>query len=991
MKFIQRILLISTICFPAKFLMAQTGFNSVHREQQQYYQQYGFTSEKQFDKVRPSAPAGYRASHSKSACKLQYDVYGWHPFWMGTAYNNYDFSLLSTFSYFSYELNPNTGNYNTIHSWRTTNAITLAKSAGCRVELCVTNFGSANNATFLNNPTARQRLIDSLISLVNYRNADGVNIDFEGIGSSERDSLTAFMTDLSSQLKSAINGATVTMAVFSVDWGGVFDIPKLNPVVDKFIIMGYGYYYSGSGTAGPTGPLYSGQRWSAYNQVRSVNYYLKQGVTPSKLCLGLPYYGYEWETVSSTVPASTTGGFSSSRTYTFVRTNTSGNYSNKQFDHHSYTPYYIFKSGGNWRQAFVDDAYSLGRRLDMIKQKGIGGMGIWALGYDDGYTELWDMIKQKFTDCGSDICGDSIFDMGGPKGNYYNNEAYTFTIAPKNASKVHLSFRTFALEAGFDSLWIYDGNSTSAPLIGGFSGSSIPGTISASGNALTLQFYSDGATTKPGWHAMYYCDYDTIPPQTIVNVNGNWQTQDFTATFTDSDSGGSGLEKRYYQVIDFNGTEWRANYRNGFFSDNFDSLIHPEWTPLTGTWKINGKVLEQTDQGLGNTNIFAKLNQSLSNRYLYHWQGNISGTGTNKRAGFHYFCDDATQTNRGNSYFIWYREDDDKLQLYKVVNNNFTLVKDVPFTFNPNQWYDFKVIYDRISGETRAYVDNQLVTRWTDPSPIATGKFISLRSGNADYKVNNLKVYRSRYPSVTVKVGADTTNDLRYQNPNPGIPAGKVKSIVADSAGNLSVIDYKLINVDWTPPANIDTINDGLNAWDIDTVANPGHTTANWSASGDQHSGIARYWYSVGSTPGDTDLVGWTGNWLNLSAIDSVFKGSSTAYYYNVRAENGAGLLSADTTSDGQFEYNNTGISNTQPTDLQVYPNPVKQLCHVKVNERISRFVLLDQTGRIVQSRNDAGSSLQIITINMKHLPQGNYYLLLYSAEKVNTVKLIKQ
>lgn len=485
-------------------------YKSIHQQQTEYYSQYGELSEKEYDKVFGTKTAPL-STKRKATCELEYDVYGWHPYWVGTAYNNYDFDLISTFSYFSYELDPATGNYNSIHSWKTSPSIDMAIAAGCRVELCVTNFGGTNNTTFLTNATARQTLIDSLIALVNYRNAHGVNIDFEGVPGSQRNNLTSFMIDLSNQLKAAIPGATVTMALFSVDWNNVFDIPALDPYVDKMIIMGYGYYYSGSSKAGPTGPLYSGTRWSSYNLMRSVNYYLDEGITPSKLVLGLPYYGYEYETVDNSLPSNTTGNFSSSRTYAYVRNNTSGNYSNKEFDDHSYTPYYMYQNAGNWRQAFVDDEYTLSRRYDAIKQKGIGGMGIWALGYDNGYTELWDALRDKLSTCAINNCSDSLFDMGGPHGNYYDNEDYTFTIAPDNAVNFTIEFTEFELEAGFDSLWIWDGPDTNAPLIGGYSGTSGPGTIVSSGNALTFRFYSDGATRKKGWKANYFCNLGNPP------------------------------------------------------------------------------------------------------------------------------------------------------------------------------------------------------------------------------------------------------------------------------------------------------------------------------------------------------------------------------------------------------------------------------------------------------------------------------------------------
>lgn len=190
---------------------------------------------------------------------------------------------------------------------------------------------------------------------------------------------------------------------------------------------------------------------------------------------------------------------------------------------------------------------------------------------------------------------------------------------------------------------------------------------------------------------------DNIAPTTLVNTPNSWETANFTATFTDADNvGGSGLEKSYYQVIDFNGTEWRANANNGFFADNFDFAIHPDWTSNQGTWAIANASLTQTDETNGNTNIYATLNQSLSNKYLYNFYGKIDGAGTTRRAGFHFFCDNGSLANRGNSYFVWFRVDDAKLQIYKVVNDVFgSPLVDIPFTTTAGQWYDYKIIYDR--------------------------------------------------------------------------------------------------------------------------------------------------------------------------------------------------------------------------------------------------------------------------------------------------------
>jgi PKD repeat protein/N-acetyl-anhydromuramyl-L-alanine amidase AmpD len=497
-------------------------------------------------------------------------------------------------------------------------------------------------------------------------------------------------------------------------------------------------------------------------------------------------------------------------------------------------------------------------------------------------------------------------DSGGSGANYANDERYFTLIQPTGASSITLNFSSFSLEANWDYLYIYDGATTSAPLIGTYTGTNSPGTISSTGGALLVEFRSDCATTSTGWVATWTSTVsnptpgDIVPPTTAILTPTNWITQNFTATFNDADnSGGSGIEKAFYQVIDFDGADWRANSSKGFFSDNFDqSAIHSDWTSQIGTWNLGNSHLIQSDESNGNTNIWAPISSSLSNRYLYHWAGAMSGTGTNRRAGFHYFCSDPTLPNRGNSYFVFFRLDNDKIQIYKVTNDAFSLMDEVSYDFNAGQWVDYKIAYDRISGKHQVYVDNALVQTWTDPTPISSGDYISFRSGNCVYEVNDLKVYRSRGTSASVSIGP--TGDLRFQNSTPSSAAGRVKSIVQDQAGNLSAIQSQDVKVDWTPPAPIAIVNDGLSN-DIATTTNSSMLESNWTISSDTNSDISSYWFAIGTSPGATNSVPWTDNYWNTSvSIGGLNLTVGTTYYVSVKAENGAGLFSGVTTSNGQ-------------------------------------------------------------------------------------------
>ncbi|MCC7301844.1 MAG: hypothetical protein IT233_04300 [Bacteroidia bacterium] len=487
------------------FLQGAVLSQSIHQEQSELYRAFNLTAESQWDSLRaqhassPVQPAPYSPS-PRSACTLQKRVFGWHPYWMGSTYNNYNWSLISDLSYFSYEVDAATGNAVTTHNWSTAAVVTAAQANGVRVNLCATLFSS--HATFLTNSTAKQNFISTIIALVQQRNANGCNIDFEGVPSSQSANFTAFMISLCNQMHAAIPGSEISIALPAVDWSNVYDVGAMVGYVDLFIIMGYDYYWSGSTTAGPTDPLYNFETSYNYTQPKSITYYLNDGVPPSQLLLGVPYYGREWPTSLQTIPSPTTAS-GTARIYSYVRNNP-GTYSAALWDPNSFTPYYSFYTT-QWNQCFINSYYSLGKRYDAVNQLGIGGIGIWALGYDDGFSELWNTIEQKFTDCRIIPCTDTIYDTGGPNRNYYDKEDYTFTLSPTNTASFTVQFSSFSTEVNYDTLWIWDGPGTNSPLIGFYHGTFSPGTFSSSGPSLTFRFKSDPGIVQSGYLFTYQC------------------------------------------------------------------------------------------------------------------------------------------------------------------------------------------------------------------------------------------------------------------------------------------------------------------------------------------------------------------------------------------------------------------------------------------------------------------------------------------------------
>jgi N-acetyl-anhydromuramyl-L-alanine amidase AmpD len=495
---------------------------------------------------------------------------------------------------------------------------------------------------------------------------------------------------------------------------------------------------------------------------------------------------------------------------------------------------------------------------------------------------------------------------------------------------------------------------------------------------------------------------DWTKPTTAVSITPTptYITNDFTANFNDYDAL-SGIEKGYYQVLSMNSSNlWSGNQNRGFLGDNFDVLDTNIWKTgaLQGSWNLASGMAVQTDENENNSNLYTKLNQTLSNRYLYHFNAKVEGSGTNRRFGFHYFADSGAMENRGNSYFVWFRLEYKTLEFYKVVNDNFTGQQKIisNITTVPGQLYDFKVIFDRITGKTDVFRNDTLLGSWTDLAPLTGGKYISFRSGNAKLSVDEVKVYRSRAASSLITVGNGAADDIQIEDPAVGVSSAKIKSIVIDSASNISSIYFYDLNVDLSAPSAV-MVKDGP-ANDIDTTYTQGQLKANWTASSDINSGIANYWFAIGTTAGGTNICNWTNNGNTISVTKTgLTLVDGQIYYFSLKAENNAGLFSPIASSDGQLFLTSTSIKeNENPYSLNVSPNPSSGTTNVSFylqNEENVNIALYDNTGKLVyQITNNimpAGSNKINLDTKKLGLSGGVYFLNFITKDRTTSVKLV--
>ncbi len=182
----------------------------------------------------------------------------------------------------------------------------------------------------------------------------------------------------------------------------------------------------------------------------------------------------------------------------------------------------------------------------MNKKSTILALAIFAMSLTS-----WGVIIPSSGSTSITTCANSITDPGGSS-NYSNNVNGTLTINPGTAgSKIRLTFSTFATESQNDYLYVYDGVSTSATLLGRFSGTTTPGVIYASNStgALTLRFTSDGSLTYQGFQASIACVESnpnaidlTVPLVSISKseiIPGSYNTVSYSITNTGTVSSGN--------------------------------------------------------------------------------------------------------------------------------------------------------------------------------------------------------------------------------------------------------------------------------------------------------------------------------------------------------------------------------------------------------------------------------------------------------------------
>lgn len=332
------------------------------------------------------------------------EVFGFLPYWMLPEAQRINLTGITTVSFFGLEMDGG-GNIvtryddgETDQGWEMWNsksidsAIRSLRSRNIKTQVTLKAFNAQNIEQLVSSDQAQRTFIANAVHMVNSKGLDGLNIDFEYVGTPPKgtdQNFTRLMANLNAELKRQVPDATLSVATYvnAASYPGFFDIEALEPHVDAFVIMGYDFH-TPKGSPGPIAPM-EGEGMSLKGFMQS---YLEK-VAPEKIILALAHYGYDW-------PINEHGnakGYAGMLSYAEIAAESSKNV--LYWDEVAQTPFYqyIDPVTNETRVVHFENTRSLGIKYDYINEKNLKGVGIWALGYDGVNNDLRSVLLEKFT------------------------------------------------------------------------------------------------------------------------------------------------------------------------------------------------------------------------------------------------------------------------------------------------------------------------------------------------------------------------------------------------------------------------------------------------------------------------------------------------------------------------------------------------------------------------------------------------------------------
>ena len=265
------------------------------------------------------------------------------------------------------------------------NTITVTHAAGRKVLLCV---GGAETAVAFRKAVAagkRARFVKTLVEAVHARGYDGLDIDWEPMAAGDAVIYAAFIRELRAALSLENPAALLTAAVGElpatfVGLQGQFD--QINLMTYDLSGTWEGWVTWHNSALWNGGLKFPGVDRELPSVELKIREWLAAGISPSKLGLGVAFYGYVWSGASA--PRQPINGVKAADISYADLMKTYFKPDRYHWDEMAAVPYLSVAADGTRPSAFIsfDNERSVRFKIDYARRMKLGGAIIWELAND---------------------------------------------------------------------------------------------------------------------------------------------------------------------------------------------------------------------------------------------------------------------------------------------------------------------------------------------------------------------------------------------------------------------------------------------------------------------------------------------------------------------------------------------------------------------------------------------------------------------------------
>jgi spore germination protein YaaH len=243
-----------------------------------------------------------------------------------------------------------------------------------------------------------QNLMNDVIPVMKQYGFTDLNLDVESFKENASDEARLHFTEFVKEVKKNLDKQhagtlTIDASPRNLIKKLLIDLNEVTPLVDHVVLMTYDYHYQGSAVTGAVAPLSGAGTIAEFDTETALLEALK--VIPSeKIILGVPLYGYEWETIGESPHSAVIPG--TGRVASNVRVETDLEKCatcENNIDELAQEPYITYKDPetATFHQIFYPDEKSTQSKVDFAKKNKLGGVALWALGYEG--STIMDPLK----------------------------------------------------------------------------------------------------------------------------------------------------------------------------------------------------------------------------------------------------------------------------------------------------------------------------------------------------------------------------------------------------------------------------------------------------------------------------------------------------------------------------------------------------------------------------------------------------------------------